>query len=226
MITLYTKDEFSNSKSNDKLPLQCYSCCQVFYAIKKDIQKSIKHNKPKKYCSVECFSKTRNLKQDVRCKQCDKTFKKADYEIKKSKNNFCSRSCGAIYNNANKIHGTKRSKLESYLEGQLLFLYPDLKIDFNKKDTINSELDIYIPSLKLAFELNGIFHYEPIFGNEKLNQTQNNDHRKFQACAEHRISLCVIDTSMQKKFKDTTSQKFLDIIIDIINNKTKNTLTS
>jgi len=47
-------------------------------------------------------------------------------------------------------------------------LYPDLVIHFNKKDAINSELDIYIPSLKLAFELNGIFHYEPIFGKENF----------------------------------------------------------
>jgi len=70
--------------------------------------------------------------------------------------------------------------------------------------------------LKLAFELNGIFHYEPIYGPKKLSSIQNNDHRKFQACAEAGISLCIIDTSGQTYFKESTSQKYLDIIISIV----------
>ena len=86
-----------------------------------------------------------------------------------TKNNFCSRSCSATFNNKNKTYGTRRSKLEVFLEKELIKLYPDLLFHFNRKDTINSELDIYIPSLKLAFELNGIFHYEPIYGDNKLS---------------------------------------------------------
>jgi len=71
----------------------------------------------------------------------------------------------------------------------------------------------------LAFELNGIFHYEPIYGQNKLNQIQNNDNRKFQACLENNIELCIIDTSSQTYFKPKTAQKFLDIITNLINNK-------
>lgn len=95
-------------------------------------------------------------------------------------------------------------------------LYPNLIFHFNHKDTINSELDIYIPSLKLAFEINGIFHYEPIFGKNKLHQIQNNDNNKFQLCQKHNISLCIIDTSSQKYFKEQTSKKYLNIITNII----------
>jgi hypothetical protein len=80
-------------------------------------------------------------------------------------------------------------------------------------------LDIYIPSLKLAFELNGIFHYEPIYGKEKLENTQNNDGRKFQACLECGIEFCTIDVSAQKYFKEKTSQIYLDIVTDILNKK-------
>jgi len=78
---------------------------------------------------------------------------------------------------------------------------------------------VVIPTLKLAFELNGIFHYEPIFGSNKLKQIQNNDDRKFQACLEQGIELCLIDTSQQKYFKDVLSLKYLNIIVNIINNK-------
>lgn len=122
--------------------------------------------------------------------------------------------------NKHKTTGTRRSKLEIYLEEQLTILYPNLQIDYNKKDAIGSELDIYIPSLNLAFELNGIFHYEPIFGINKLNQTQINDQNKFKSCIENKIDLCIIDTSFQQKFKINTSKKFLDIIANIINQRT------
>lgn len=136
-----------------------------------------------------------------------------------TKNNFCSSSCAAKYNNTHKTTGTRRSKLEKWIEEQLTIFHPNLEIHYNKTNAINGELDIYIPSLKLAFELNGIFHYEPIYSKEKLSSTQNNDKRKFQACLEQEIELCIIDTSSQGYFKITTSQKFLDIIINTIKEK-------
>ena len=69
----------------------------------------------------------------------------------------------------------------------------------------------------MAFELNGIFHYEPIYKNFK--NTKTNDQRKFQACLERKIELCVIDISSQKYFKEKTSQKYLDIIVNLLNEK-------
>lgn len=104
------------------------------------------------------------------------------------------------------------------MQEQLSLQYPNLEIHYNRKDAINSELDIYIPSLKLAFELNGIFHYEPIYGPEKLSKIQNNDNRKFQACLEKGIELVIIDTSGLKYFKPLKAQSFYQIIINIINN--------
>ena len=129
---------------------------------------------------------------------------------------FCSRSCAAIYNNTHKTKGTRRSKLEQYIEQYLTSKYPDLVISYNKKDTIGSELDIYIPFLSLAFELNGIFHYEPIFGSDKLDQIKLNDSKKFKACLDAKIDLCIIDTSSLKYFKEANAKKFLNIIDEII----------
>lgn len=219
MKPLYKQQEFDNAKTNDKLPCQCYACNQTFYKTKSAIKYELKNNRGEiKFCSLKCRYNSQITQMQVNCKNCNKEFYKIKAETKRSPNHFCSKSCAAIYRNAHKIQGTKRSKLEIYIEKQLTSLYPNLPIDFNKKDTINSELDIYIPSLKLAFELNGIFHYEPVFGDKKFNQIQNNDQHKFKACLERNISLCIIDVSSLKNFKENKANQFLEIITNIINN--------
>lgn len=144
--------------------------------------------------------------------------KECDFNKNKSKKFFCNSSCAASYNNRNKKFGIRRSKLEIWIEEELKKEY-SFEIIFNGKETINSELDIYIPSLSLAFELNGIFHYEPIYGEDKLKNIKNNDDRKFQACLEKNIELCIIDTSSAKVFKPERDRKYLDIVKKIINNK-------
>lgn len=97
--------------------------------------------------------------------------------------------------------------------------YPNLEIHYNRTDAILSELDVYVPSLKLAFELNGIYHYEPIHGIPKLLSTQNNDNRKYQACLERGIELCIMDVSAIKHFTEPRGVKFLKIIEGIIDSK-------
>lgn len=173
------------------------------------------------YCSEECRlnAKGHSKISAIPCFLCGKETKKANKDVRVNKNNFCSHSCCAKYSNAHKTSGIRRSKLEAWLESQLVALYPVLDFHFNQKDAIKAELDIYLPSLKLAFELNGIFHYEPIFGVNKLEETKSNDGRKFQACLERGIEMCIIDTSKQKMFKPATSQIYLDIIVKVINQK-------
>ena len=221
MKPLFTDEEFLKAKSRDMLPCECYKCNKKFYKVKYDIQKSIKNNKNHKtmYCSNEC----RITKQKTNCTNCGIVIFKNLSEIKKSKSNnyFCSKSCSVKYNNKHKNYGYRRSKLENWLENQLTLLYPDLEIDYNKKTIINSELDIYIPSLNIAFELNGIYHYEPIYGVDKLNQIKENDISKSKLCYDHKIDLCIINTTEQKYFKPSTSHKYLDIIVNIIKERLK-----
>lgn len=202
-----------------KIKCRCLLCSAEFFISKSLARRVAKGTKKVKFCSETCAKKNKRTQETVLCKCCGRTFLKRQSEIKKTKHNFCSQKCAGIYSAQNKQHGTRRAKLEKWIEEQLFLLFPDLEIHFNRRDTINSELDIYIPSLKLAFELNGIFHYEPIFGKEKLLNIKNNDERKFQACLESEIELCIINTSNQKVFKEKSSKKYLDIIVDIIKAK-------
>jgi hypothetical protein len=226
MKPLYTKEQFKNAKSNDLLPCECIICNTTFYKLKRVINRI--NNKDYKsdntnsgnFCSSKCALSVKLKFKIVNCLTCNIQFEKKLCEIKKTKNNFCSRSCAATYNNKHKSYGNRRSKLEIYLEEQLTLIYPNLNIDYNKKDKIGSELDIYIPLLNLAIELNGIFHYEPIYGVDKLTQTQKNDISKSKACHDAKIDLCIIDTSSQKYVKSSTCKKYLDIITNIINQRT------
>jgi hypothetical protein len=152
--------------------------------------------------------------QPRKCKQCGISL-----PYKSRKNTFCSKNCSARYNNTHKKHGTRRSKLEIWIENKLKEKYPELTILFNSKEAIYSELDIYLPKLGLAFELNGIFHYESIYGDKILNQIQKNDNNKFYQCIANKIDLCIIDTTQQKYFKEQSSYTYLNIIIDIINSR-------
>lgn len=218
MIPLFTEDELISAKSTDKLPCKCVCCNKPFYRTKREIKLFLNpnHRSTGDCCSKQCRYENDNKAIVVTCLNCNKQFYKLPNQIKKSPNHFCSHSCHATYNNTHKSTGNRRSKLEIWIEDQLTSLYPQNEFHFNRKDTINSELDIYIPSRKLAFELNGIFHYEPIYGFDKLNQIQNNDNRKFQACLEQGIELCIIDASAMKNFKLVKAKKYLDIIIEIL----------
>lgn len=219
MIKLFTDQEFNTSKGSDLLKIQCYHCQICFYKSKKNVINALNPKRPQdvlKYCSKTCANNAKRKKIDHPCTNCGKFIKRTPLVINRTSNHFCSSSCSAKYGNSHKTHGYRRSKLEIYIESTLTKLYPNLQIEFNKINAINAELDIYIPSLKLAFELNGIFHYEPIYGIDRLSQQQNNDVRKYQTCLEHNIELCIIDSSQQKYFKEATSQKYLDIIINLI----------
>lgn len=192
------------------MKVKCERCGKEFGKRKSYIERT-KHN----FCSHACRANTQNTKILVSCEQCDKKFEKLLSYIKRTKHNFCSNSCKAIYGNAHKTKGTRVSKLELYLQQELIKKY-SFEIKFNSREEIGSELDFYIPSLKLGIEVNGILHYEPIYGPEKLARMENNDNRKFQACLEKGISLCIVNSSLQKTVNEKTSLPYLTKICEVI----------
>lgn len=216
-------------KSRELVEIQCSYCKKPYTTKKHNIQikmsgydnRSDKFKSLLLFCGKACSSKhfhesNGRGKKESECTQCGIAIEKSTAELKRSVNVFCSRSCATKYNNSNKSHGNRRSRLEKWLEEELGDIVPTLPMKFNSKEEIGSELDIYFPSLKLAIELNGIFHYEPIYGEEKLKSIKSNDKRKFQACLESGIELCIIDTSSLTYFKDNHARKYLDIITSIL----------
>jgi hypothetical protein len=71
------------------------------------------------------------------------------------------------------------------------------------------EVDVAIPSLKLAIEWNGIVHFKPIYGEDKLLKVQNKDTEKLKIAANKNINLIVIsdivsnDKILKQAFNDT-----------------------
>jgi hypothetical protein len=227
MPILITFEEVLKLKARDLIPVECDICKTITYQSKHSLIR-IGYTQPtakqiftskNRFCSNICLSKFNDTKIDVECKECNKKFRKVNSYCKDSPNHFCSHRCSAIYSNKHKTKGFRRSKLELYLENKLPILYPNIKFLFNDRKELGYELDIYLPELKLAFELNGIFHYEPIFGQQKLESMKFNDTQKFALCQQKLISLCIIDTTSLKYFKEQNAKKFLDIIVKIINEK-------
>jgi hypothetical protein len=218
MKLLIDINELNNYKSRDKIPCECGFCKKTFYQTKNVIQRAIKGTKVVNFCSPKCRHSNRIKKTKIICTQCNKQFDRRPLEIR-PKNNFCSQRCSAKHYNAHKTHGYRRSKLEKYLELKLTELYPNLEIKYNNTSAILAELDIYFPTLNFAVELNGPFHYEPIYGLEKLTKTQRNDKRKILACAENGIELCIIDVSKHRYFKEHSSLEILEYITNIVNTK-------
>jgi hypothetical protein len=160
-----------NEFQDKTLPLECEFCQNSFYKETKQIRSDLKLGKNKcRFCSPKCFNASREVRILATCANCEKTFaiRLSTKKQSKSGNNFCSKSCAGTYNNTHKTKGNRRSKLEAWLEKQLTNKYPLLNILYNHKEIINSELDIYIPSLKIAFELNGIFSLRTYFWFKKI----------------------------------------------------------
>lgn len=130
------------------------------------------------FCSVECSAHFRKKHRiSLICTHCKAQFTRRKHEFLRNKNQskvFCSNKCSSNYNCKYRRSIYRRSQLEVYIEQQLKSIY-QFDILFNDRSTINSELDIYIPSLRLGIEINGIFHYKPIFGIDKLNDIQRTD---------------------------------------------------
>ena len=97
-------------------------------------------------------------------------------------------------------------KHETQLAELVKALYPDAVREFSPPWLLGQRLDIYVPSLRVAFEYQGEQHYEPIsiFGGEEgLMSRQRQDQRKRELCKVNGVIL------IEWKFSTPISQEFL-----------------
>lgn len=197
------------------IEVNCKRCNKSIKKYPSDLNKSGEY-----WCSYDCRYPD-NKKRIVECAKCGKEIVKVNAEYLRFSNHFCSRSCSASYNNTHKSYGTRRSKLEIYLEEQIRQEYPQLELICNQKLAIESELDFYFPELRFAIELNGITHYEPIYGVDKFEKIQDNDNRKVIACYEKDIELAIIDSSSCSYLNEAAKNKFKNLVFGLLE-KVKN----
>jgi len=197
--------------SEKLIQLQC-ACCNKIFNRSLALYKHRKYGKCDRYkntfCTSQCQHKFKIKQIKVKCGFCGKELKRRPKEIKKSKsgNSFCGSSCAAKYNNQFKRQ-SRRSQIEVKFYNLLAKEFPQLNILPNDKNMLSGlEVDIAIPSLKLAIEWNGIVHFKPIYGKNKLDKVQQIDAKKLKIAANKNINLIVIpdfvsnDKILQKAF--------------------------
>jgi hypothetical protein len=196
---------------------KCEYCNTIFLIDERFIKYSIKVNQIKRrcFCSKKCSDQYHTTSPTVECANCKILFKKQMNQIKKCKNNFCCQSCAAIYNNKHKTTGTRRSKLECFVEKMLKEKYTNIVFRSNFIQKSGYELDFYFPDLKIAIEINGIFHYKPIYGLDKLNRIKKNDRQKKKLCKQDNIKLYILKDNL-KKFSLEYANKFSKRVTKII----------
>jgi len=96
-MRLYTDEEYKAAKNEDTLKMQCDYCNQEYIKSKRSIYKGLLKGSTKQYCSKECQSVGQVTRVAVTCTNCNTEFTKSKSTI--TKNNFCSSSCAATFNN-------------------------------------------------------------------------------------------------------------------------------
>jgi len=153
------------------------------------------------FCSRSCKAAGSRRRHTAECAVCGKSITRQLSQLKKSKSGkiFCSPRCGTIWSNWKGPKFKERSILERAIGEELVDLFPDLKIHLGDISPIDSSVDIWIPELKLAIEINGPHHYEPLRGDiSAYISTVKNDLRKIRQAQTAGVSLYVLNA---RRFK-------------------------
>ena len=208
--------------ANKKIQLICERCGSVFLRAEKQVKNNLSRGR-QNYCSLSCNSKKYPIRAlCMQCEFCNIFFTKESSQVNKTSNHFCSRSCAAKWKNMHKKVGFRRSKLESYLVSKFEKEHPYIRICPNERTLIGLELDLFLPDYNIAFEINGICHYKPIYGDYKFKKTLQNDTEKQQKCKEAGIKLIIISNLWRKFTADVGDDCWSKYIAPCLNLSSNN----
>lgn len=107
------------------------------------------------------------------------------------------------------------SKLEHYLLGKLI--EEGYQVDFHKEHFILNErlqVDLYLPILKTALEIDGPSHFKPIWGEQKLAKSQLADATKDGLLLD--LGMCVIRLQQTKDLSGVYKRQVLKQLLDVL----------
>ena len=231
MKLLISNDELSSLRARETVHLECENCKTTFCKPKNNVLSAIKGHPDfaLKFCSRKCHYQNQVIRNwvDINCAECGKNVKKQKSKIRNNTFSFCSKSCSTTFQNKNKTSGgLRRSKAEIHLIELIRKDFENLKISENERSVLpsNLELDIYIASIQLAIEINGILHYFPIYGSEKLESIKSKDAQKILDAGKMNCKLIIVNISHLKYWKETKEflneeyiQKIKPLIRELIN---------
>lgn len=108
------------------------------------------------------------------------------------------------------------SKLEKFLLNSLL--NDGYRVDFHKEQILSNtklQIDLFLPILNIAIEVDGPSHFEPVWGNETLKRNKGYDNKKSGLVLGKGLVLIRI-----KQLKDFSKAR-AKVLYDILNNHIK-----
>lgn len=123
-------------------------------------------------------------------------------------------------NEAVRESSKKGSKLEKYLMEQLLI--DGYKVDFHKEQILSNtklQIDLFLPQLNVAIEVDGPSHFKPVWGQDNLNKNKKYDNKKNGLILGKGLYLIRIE--QHKDFSKTRSNIVYKKLLYILQNLSK-----
>ncbi len=124
-----------------------------------------------------------------------------------------------LANEAARLSSKTGSKLEKYLLDRLL--QEGYKIDFHKEQMLSNtklQIDLFLPTMNLAIEVDGPSHFSPIWGEDALERNKRYDEKKNGLLTGKGLSL--IRVKQTKDFSMARANIIYQQLLDIITNQT------
>lgn len=109
------------------------------------------------------------------------------------------------------------SKLEHYLFNRLI--EDGYKVDFHKEQSLLNtklQIDLFLPKLNVAIEVDGLSHFEPVWGQDALKRNQGYDNKKTGLILGK--GLVLIRVVQKKDFSKSRAHAIYQQLVPILEN--------